>query len=90
PYIKQDEPLKLECQHFLECIREQSVPVTNGRLGLEVVRILEAAGNSLRQQGAAIPFGTVTAWNNLHGNGKGNGHGTTPVTPTPNRTMAAA
>src|SRR5438309_1389744 len=54
PYIKQDEPLKLECQHFLECVRDGANPVTNGQLGLEVVRILEAAGNSLRKQGTAV------------------------------------
>ena len=73
PYIKQDEPLKLECQHFLQCIREGSVPVTNGRLGLEVVRILEASTESLRQQGASISLGELVPWSN--GNGKGNGNG---------------
>ena len=57
PYIKQDEPLKLECQHFLDCIREECTPIANGRLGLEVVRILEASGESLRQQGASVSLG---------------------------------
>jgi hypothetical protein len=76
PYIKQDEPLKLECQHFLDCIREQCTPIANGRLGLEVVRILEAACESLRQQGASVSLGAVTQWNNGNGNGgNGNGHG---------------
>jgi predicted dehydrogenase len=72
PYIKQDEPLKLECQHFLECIRERSVPLTNGRLGLEIVRILEASTESLRQHGASVSLGAVAPWNN--GQGNGNGH----------------
>ena len=75
PYIKQDEPLKLECQHFLECIREGSVPLTNGRLGLEVVRVLEAAGESLRQKGGPVSLGALTPWNNGHSNGNGNGNG---------------
>jgi predicted dehydrogenase len=57
PYIKQDEPLKLESQHFLECIRDGRTPITSGQLGLEVVRILEAATQSLRQQGAAVKVG---------------------------------
>ena len=61
PYIKQDEPLKLECQHFLECIREECEPIANGRLGLEVVRILEAASESLRQHGTCIPLGSWRA-----------------------------
>src|SRR5437762_3169451 len=54
PYIKQDEPLKLECQHFLECIQDERAPITSGRHGLEVVRILEASGISLRQHGAGV------------------------------------
>jgi len=91
PYIKQDEPLKLECQHFLECIREQCPPITGGRLGLDVVRILEAAGESLRQQGSSMPIGAVTQWNNGSGNGtgKGNGH-ETAIVADPNRSMVAA
>jgi predicted dehydrogenase len=72
PYIKQDEPLKLECQHFLECITQGAVPITNGRLGLEVVKILEASSESLRQQGASINLGAMTPWTN--GNGHQNGH----------------
>src|SRR2546423_6507063 len=56
PYIKQDEPLKLECQHFLECVRQGTPPITDGRLGLEVVRILDAAGMSLQQHGVAVPL----------------------------------
>jgi len=99
PYIKQDEPLKLECQHFLECIREGAVPLTSGQLGLEVVRILEAAGASLRQHGSAVPLCAVAAWGNgapaTNGNGNGNeiingnGHGGT-VIPTDGRNIIAA
>jgi predicted dehydrogenase len=54
PYLKQEEPLKVECQHFLDCIRNGQTPVTNGRRGLEVVKILEAASASLKRNGAAI------------------------------------
>ena len=75
PYIKQDEPLKLECQHFLDCIRDQSLPLTNGRLGLEVVRILEASSESLRRQGTSVPLGAPAVWNSGNGNGNGNGNG---------------
>jgi hypothetical protein len=74
PYIKQDEPLKLECQHFLECIAQGAVPITNGRLGLEVVKILEAASESLRQQGASVNLGTGAPWTNGHQNGHSNSH----------------
>ena len=79
PYIKQDEPLKLECQHFVECIRDGATPITSVHLGLEVVRILDAAGASLRQQGVAMPLGPIAPWKNgihaLNGNGNGNGNG---------------
>jgi predicted dehydrogenase len=85
PYIKQDEPLKLECQHFLECIRTGAQPLANGRLGLEVVRVLESASDSLRQQGASMalaPALLAPVWDPAAGdgnghelsNGNGNGH----------------
>jgi predicted dehydrogenase len=54
PYLPRENPLKLECQHFLDCIRNGWTPLTNGRRGLEVVRILEAASASLKRDGAAI------------------------------------
>src|SRR5438552_16765460 len=55
PHLKQEEPLKTECQHFLDCIKSGRVPLTSGERGLEVVRILEAASASLKQNGAAVP-----------------------------------
>jgi predicted dehydrogenase len=58
PYIKQDEPLKTECQHFLDCIRNGSTPITSGAQGLEVVRILEASSISLKQRGAPVDLRT--------------------------------
>jgi hypothetical protein len=56
PYIKQEEPLKSECQHFLDCIREGISPLTDGQQGLELVRILEASSTSLKQGGAPVPL----------------------------------
>jgi len=35
------EPLKRECQHFVECVKTRQTPLTDGNHGLEVVRILE-------------------------------------------------
>ncbi len=54
PYIKHDEPLRAECQHFADCIIGGLVPLTSGATGLEVVRILEASSESLRRQGAPV------------------------------------
>jgi predicted dehydrogenase len=54
PYIKQEEPLKSECQHFLDCIRDGTEPLTDGQQGLDLVRILEASSESLKRNGAPI------------------------------------
>jgi len=54
PFIKQEEPLKNECQHFLDCIALGTAPLTSGENGLEVVRILEGSSESLRRDGAPI------------------------------------
>jgi predicted dehydrogenase len=54
PYIKQDEPLKTECQHFLDCIQNGRTPITSGTKGLEVVNILEASSASIKLNGAPI------------------------------------
>jgi predicted dehydrogenase len=74
PYIKQDEPLKLECQHFIECVIQGSAPLSDGQLGLNVVRILEGAGESLRHLGASVSLdGTLRQPAVSNGNGHGNG-----------------
>jgi predicted dehydrogenase len=83
PCIRQEEPLKLECQHFLDCIRGECAPIADGRRGLEVVSILEAAGESLRQQGASVSLEALVEGNpgngkgavRPNGNGNGNGNG---------------
>jgi predicted dehydrogenase len=54
PYVKQEEPLKVECQHFVDCINTGALPISNGRHGLELVRILEASSESLKNHGAAV------------------------------------
>jgi predicted dehydrogenase len=56
PHIQQEEPLKVECQHFLECIENGTKPLSSGHEGLELVRILEAASKSLKSQGGPVPL----------------------------------
>jgi predicted dehydrogenase len=56
PHIQQEEPLKVECQHFLDCIEKSTQPLTSGHQGLEMVRILEAASTSLKNNGAPVTF----------------------------------
>lgn len=51
PNIKLMEPLKQECQHFVNCVLEKKKPDTSGEEGYRVVRILEAAQRSLVDSG---------------------------------------
>ena len=54
PYVRQEEPLKIECQHFLDCIRDGAKPLSSGEQGRQLVKVLEAASTSLRRGGAAV------------------------------------
>ncbi len=56
PRISLQEPLRLECQHFIECVREHKRPLTDGADGLRVVRVLAAAQASLERGGAPVPL----------------------------------
>jgi predicted dehydrogenase len=60
PYVKVGEPLRLECLHFLECIRERKQPLSDGRDGLRVIRVLDAAQRSLRQNGVPVPLAPIS------------------------------
>jgi predicted dehydrogenase len=50
PKVDQTEALETVCRHFVECIRERTRPLTDGYAGLRVVRLLEAAQQSLERQ----------------------------------------
>jgi len=49
------EPLKLECQHFLECLESRQKPRTDGISGLRVLKVLDACQRLLQGQGENIP-----------------------------------
>jgi predicted dehydrogenase len=59
PHVKQEEPLKVECQHFLDCIRHGLNPLSGGQQALDMVRILEAASLSLERHGSAVELAEV-------------------------------
>jgi UDP-2-acetamido-3-amino-2,3-dideoxy-glucuronate N-acetyltransferase len=52
--VSSDEPLKLECQDFIECIKTRKSPKTNGRKGLQVLEILSHCQRSLEEEGKVI------------------------------------
>ena len=59
--IGPEEPLKRECLHFLECIRERKRPRTDGKEGLRVLEILQACQESLDHNGQAISLSPKAA-----------------------------
>jgi predicted dehydrogenase len=54
PYIKMVEPLKVESQHFLDCINKGTKSLSSGHDGLQVVKVLEASSISLKNGGAEV------------------------------------
>ena len=48
------EPLREECTHFLECIRDRKTPLTDGKSALRVLQLLEACGESLHEKGQSV------------------------------------
>jgi len=54
PQLDMTEALRLEAIHFIECIEQDKAPLTDGEAGLRVVRILEAASQSLAQGGRPV------------------------------------
>lgn len=52
--LEVSEPLKLECKHFLECIKTGKQPRTNGPEGLHVLQILDASERSLKSNNRII------------------------------------
>jgi predicted dehydrogenase len=54
PNIRMGEPLRVEADHFIQCVQSRSQPKTGGRDGLEVVKVLVAAQESLKQKGFPI------------------------------------
>lgn len=54
PKVSGKEPLSIECAHFIECILENKKPRSSGEVGLEVVKILEAAEESIKNSGKEV------------------------------------
>ncbi len=55
--VDMEEPLKAECEHFLECVKNNQIPKTDGHDGLRVLQILQASQESLNQGGCKIQLG---------------------------------
>lgn len=51
PKIDSSEPLKAECQHFIQCVNDRNTPRSDGKDGLRILKVLEAAQRSLEKGG---------------------------------------
>jgi len=54
PKVEATEALKLEANYFVDCVSHNTPPINDGLAGMRVVKILEAANNSLKNKGAMI------------------------------------
>jgi len=54
PRVQMEEPLKLECDHFIQCVQGEIRPRSDARSGLQVVKILNAAQKSLKSHGEPV------------------------------------
>jgi predicted dehydrogenase len=54
PKLEMTEALRTEGLHFLRCIEQGERPLTDGEAGLRVVKILEAATKSMKEQGRLV------------------------------------
>jgi len=54
PAVKNVEPLKAMCSHFIDCIETKQTPISDGASGLSVVKVLEATEESLKGNGKVI------------------------------------
>lgn len=56
PRLSTTEPILTETAHFIACVNEAKTPMTDGRLGLQVVEMLEAASSSMSMRGHPVEF----------------------------------
>jgi len=61
PKVAMSEPLRNECEHFLDCVSDGVTPISGGLEGLSVVRALEAISSSIAQSGREVAVGESAA-----------------------------
>ena len=59
--VAEAEPLRSECEHFLACCETGAVPRTDGNEGLRVLKVLDAAQQSMERQGEGVRVSTKAA-----------------------------
>ena len=59
PRLDQREPLRTQCEHFLDCITKGTRPLTSGEDGLRIVKLLEKSAESLKANGIPISVDVI-------------------------------
>ena len=54
PKLNEGEALRVAVEHFADCIEKSQPPMTDGRMGLRVVELVEAATSSMRGRGETV------------------------------------
>jgi predicted dehydrogenase len=54
PRVEQTEALKVELEYFVDCIVNAKTPINDGAAGLRIVKLLEAADQSLKERGKVV------------------------------------
>jgi len=54
PKIDSKQPLRLQCQHFITCLKTGKSPITDGENGAQVVKVMEAIDKSLKLGGRIV------------------------------------
>ena len=54
PKIDQTETLKKVVQHFVDCVKKRENPLTDGKSGLRVIKLIEAIERSINEKGREI------------------------------------
>ncbi len=54
PHVEAAEALQVAVSHFADCVRTGATPISDGRMGVRVVRLMEAATRSIKAQGGRI------------------------------------
>ena len=59
PVVQTQEPLLAEVNHFFDCVASGQRPRSDGVSGLRVVRLMEAAAESISRNSVIIPFSSL-------------------------------
>ena len=58
PKLEDTEALSVAVEHFADCISRQQVPLTDARLGVRIIQLIEASNRSIRERGRSVTIGS--------------------------------